>query len=376
MALTVALLAAVSDSVYDKQQQLQGLNGQIITTRTQIKQLLDQENAIKRQIAALDSQLQTVAVQIEQETTKLAAIAAQVEQARIDLANKEAELARHLADFGKRMRLMYKSGQVSGLELVLGAANFSDLLNRVFFFNDIVQDDRRQVEALRRERVAIEALKADLDAKRIEQVQVVKAIQDQRAQLQAMRIQRAASEQQVAAIEAKFAQQLSAMEAQRETLQSQIAAVLGESLRARSSGKWKWPIDGVITQGFGCTLYPFEPYDPSCATRHFHSGIDIANDAGTTVHAADGGIVHNYTMSCSWGGLCGYGHYVIVVHAGGFTTLYGHLYGFNVADGAQVDKDTVIGYEGSTGASTGPHLHFEIDLAGMPVDPLAYLPAA
>ncbi len=376
MTLSLALVAAVSDSVYDKQQQLQGLNGQIITTRTQIKQLLDQENAIKREIAALDSQLQAVAIQIDQETARLAAIAAQVGQAKIDLANKEAELARHLADFGKRMRVMYKSGQVSGLELILGAANFSDLLNRVFFFNDIVQDDRRQVEGLRRERAAIEGLKAELEAKRIQQAQVVKTIQDQRAQLQAMRSQRAAAEQQVAAIEAKFAQQLSAMEAQREALQSQIAAVLGESLRARSSGKWKWPIDGVITQGFGCTSYPFEPYDPGCSTRHFHSGIDIANDAGTTVHAADGGIVHNYTMGCSWGGLCGYGHYVIVVHAGGFTTLYGHLSGFAVAEGTQIDKDTVIGYEGSTGASTGPHLHFEIDLAGMPVDPLAYLPAA
>jgi murein DD-endopeptidase MepM/ murein hydrolase activator NlpD len=189
-----------------------------------------------------------------------------------------------------------------------------------------------------------------------------------------MRSQRAAAEQQVAAIQAKFAQQLAAMQAQRAALQSQIASVIGESKRARSSGKWAWPIAGMITQGFGCTSYPFEPYDPTCATRHFHSGIDLANDAGTAVHAADGGIVHNFTMNCSWGGLCGYGHYVIVVHAGGFTSLYGHLSGYAVPDGRQVEKDTVIGYEGSTGASTGPHLHFEIDLAGMPVDPLAYLP--
>jgi murein DD-endopeptidase MepM/ murein hydrolase activator NlpD len=64
------------------------------------------------------------------------------------------------------------------------------------------------------------------------------------------------------------------------------------------------------------------------------------------------------------------------VHAGGFTTLYGHLSGYAVADGVQVDKDTVIGYEGSTGNSSGPHVHFEIDLAGTPVDPLAYLPAS
>ena len=377
LALTCALLASVSDSVYDKQQQLQGLNGQIITAKTQIKQLLDQENAIKAQMSAIDSQLKTIAQHIEQETAKLARIAAQIEQAKLDLAAKEAQLAQHIEEFGKRMRFMYKSGQVSGLELILSAANFTDLMNRVFFFNDIVQDDRRQVEALRRERVAIEGMKADLEAKREQQAAVVKSIQDQRAQLQAIRSRRAADENQVAAIEAKFQQQLADMEAQRAALQSQIARLLGESLRARSSGKWKWPMDGIITQGFGCTSYPFEPYDPSCSTHHFHSGVDIANDYGTPVHVSDGGIVHNFTMGCSWGGgLCGYGHYVIVVHAGGFTTLYGHLSGYAVADGTQVDKDTVIGYEGSTGASTGPHLHFEIDLGGTPVDPLAYLPAA
>ena len=376
LAASFVLLTAVSDSVYDKQQQLQGLNGQIVTTKTQIKQLLDQENAIKQQIAGLDAQLKAVALEIDQEQSKLAVIAAQVEQAKTDLKAKEAELVQHLSDFGKRMRVMYKSGQVSGLELVLSAVNFTDLLNRVFFFNDIVRDDRRQVEALRLERASIEVMKADLEVKHSQQAEVVNSIQDQRAQLQTLRGQRAGAEQQVAAIEVRFAQELSQMEAQRETLQSQIAAVLGESLRAHSSGKWRWPVDGMITQGFGCTSYPFEPYDPSCASRHFHSGIDIANDTGTTVHASDGGIVHNYTMSCSWGGLCGYGHYVIVVHAGGFTTLYGHLSGYAIADGTQVDKDTVIGYVGSTGASTGPHLHFEIDLSGMPVDPLAYLPAA
>jgi murein DD-endopeptidase MepM/ murein hydrolase activator NlpD len=219
-------------------------------------------------------------------------------------------------------------------------------------------------------------MKADLEAKQAEQAQVVKQIKDQKAQLQTVRDQRAAREQQIAAIEAQFQRQLAEMQAQRAALQEQIAALIRESYRARSSGKWKWPMDGVITQGFGCTSYPFEPYEPSCPSKHFHSGLDIAADYGTPVHAADGGIVHNFTMGCSWGGgLCGYGRYVIIVHAGGFTTLYGHLSSWAVGDGVQVEKDTVIGYEGSTGNSTGAHVHFEMDLAGMPVDPLAYLPA-
>ena len=378
VVLTAALLSAVSDSVSDKQRQLQGLNGSIIATKAQIGQLLSQERQLQSQIASLDSQLQAVQVQIDQETAKLVLLGQQVDLAKMQLALKEAELAQHIADFGHRMRIMYKSGQVSGLELVFSAANFTDLMNRIFFFNDIVREDRRQLGELQKERAAIEVMKTDLEAKQAQQAQVVKQIQDQKAQLQAIRDQRAASERQIAAIEARFQQMLADMEAQRAALQAQIASLVHESFRARSSGKWKWPIDGVITQGFGCTTYPFEPYDPNCPTRHFHSGLDIATDYGTPVHAADGGIVHNFAMGCTWNvnALCGYGRYVVMVHAGGFTTLYGHLSGWAVADGVQVDKDTVIGYEGSTGNSTGPHVHFEIDLAGTPVDPLAYLPVS
>ena len=377
VVLTAALLTTVSDTIYDKQHQLQGLNGQIVATKTQIAQLLAQERQLQGEIAAFDAQLRAVQAQIDQETAKLVLLAQQVDQAKEQLALKEAELAQHIADFGRRMRIMYKSGQISGLELIFSAANFTDLMNRVVFFNVIVREDRRQVAELQKERAAIEAMKADLEAKKAEQARVVKQVQDQKAQLQAVRDQRAAREQQIAAIEAQFQRLLDDMEAQRAALQAQIASLIHESFRARSSGKWKWPMDGVITQGFGCTSYPFEPYDPTCPTHHFHSGIDIATDYGTPVHASDGGIVHNFTMGCGWGpGLCGYGRYVVMVHAGGFTTLYGHLSSWAVGDGVQVDKDTVIGYEGSTGNSTGAHLHFEIDLAGMPVDPLAYLPAS
>jgi murein DD-endopeptidase MepM/ murein hydrolase activator NlpD len=367
----------VSDSIYDKQKQLQGLNGQIVATKTQIAQLLGQMRVLQGQIAALDAQLRSVQAQVDQETAKLIDLGHQVDQAKLDLAAKQAELAKHIAEFGQRMRIMYKSGQVSGLELIFSAANFTDLMNRVFFFNDIVREDRRQVAQLQKEREAVEAMKADLEAKQAEQAKIVKQIQDQKAQLQAVRDQRAARQQQIAAIEAQFARQLADMQAQRATLQAQIASLIRESFRARSSGKWMWPMDGVITQGFGCTSYPFEPYDPSCASQHFHSGIDIATDYGTPVHAADGGIVHNFATGCSWnGGLCGYGRYVVIVHAGGFTSLYGHLSSWAVGDGVQVEKDAVVGYEGSTGNSTGPHLHFEIELGGTPVDPLAYLPAS
>src|SRR5207248_10160099 len=175
---------------------------------------------------SLDAQLQAVQVQIDQETAKLVQLGQQVDLAKEQLALKQAELAQHIADFGHRMRIMYKSGQVSGLELVFSAANFTDLMNRIFFFNDIVREDRRQFAELQKERAAMEALKADLESKRAQQAQGVKQIQDQKAQLQAMRDQRAARQQQIAAIEAQFQRQLADMQAQRAALQSQIASLV------------------------------------------------------------------------------------------------------------------------------------------------------
>src|SRR5260370_9401966 len=233
---------------------------------------------------------------MDQERAKLVVGGQQVDQAKEQLAQKKAELAQHTADFGRRMRIMYKSGQVSGLELVFSAANFTDLMNRIFFFNDIVREDRRQAAQLQMERAGIEVIKADLEGKQTEQAGVVKQIQDQKAQLQYVRDQRAAREQQIAAIEAQFQRQLDEMQAQRAALQAQIASLIKESYRARSSGKWKWPIDGVITQGFGCSNYAFEPYDPTCPTHHFHTGIDIPAHSATPVHATSAATVHHFTM--------------------------------------------------------------------------------
>src|SRR5207237_6397234 len=130
---------------------------------------------------------QSVQTQIDQETAKLVQLGQQVDLAKEQLALKEAELAQHIADFGHRMRIMYKSGQASGLELVFSAANFTDLMNRIFFFNDIVREDRRQLAELQKDRAEIEAMKTDLEAKQTEQKQVVNTSQAQKAQHQYVR---------------------------------------------------------------------------------------------------------------------------------------------------------------------------------------------
>lgn len=126
------------------------------------------------------------------------------------------------------------------------------------------------------------------------------------------------------------------------------------------------PVDGaVISQLFGCTSFAAEPPDPACQGGHFHSGVDLAAPLGTPVRAAQGGVAAVVVSAV------GYGLHVIVRGgAGGLSTLYGHLASVAVTDGAAVAPGEVIGTVGSTGNSTGPHLHFEVRHRDVPVDPL------
>ena len=127
----------------------------------------------------------------------------------------------------------------------------------------------------------------------------------------------------------------------------------------------------VLTQAFGCTAVELEPTDATCAGGHFHSGIDLAKPAGTPVLAAAGGLVTVARFDPN-----GYGNYLVLDAGHGLTTLYAHLQEFDVQLGEPVFKGYPIARVGSTGMSTGPHLHFEVRTDGRPVDPELFLPAA
>jgi murein DD-endopeptidase MepM/ murein hydrolase activator NlpD len=137
--------------------------------------------------------------------------------------------------------------------------------------------------------------------------------------------------------------------------------------KAPAGLKLAWPMPGSpISQPFGPSTLVLEP--PLGPYPHFHTGVDFADPAGTPVQAAGGGIV----VAAATGRI-GYGNYVVVAHGHGVETLYGHLDGLGVAVGDSVVAGQVIGFEGSTGFSTGPHLHFEVRVNGNPVDPMPYL---
>ena len=129
-----------------------------------------------------------------------------------------------------------------------------------------------------------------------------------------------------------------------------------------------WPAPGTsIAQGFGPSPYPFEP--PAFGFPHFHTGIDLAGPMGTPIYAAGGGIVATASP-----GNTGYGNHIVIALDGHMLTLYGHLEAMLVKPGDSVAKGQLIGLMGSTGNSTGPHLHFEVRIENVPVNPMPLLP--
>jgi murein DD-endopeptidase MepM/ murein hydrolase activator NlpD len=159
-----------------------------------------------------------------------------------------------------------------------------------------------------------------------------------------------------------------------EQQQSQVAgdfndmdAAYGEQAARAGGGKGQFVAPEIgrppITQGFGCSTLQGEPYNPACSTKHFHQGVDLAGRDRTPVFAADTGYIRIFK------GAKGYGNFAMIEHGNHWRTLYGHLAGFAVEDRTLVHKGDVIGFQGSTGYSTGSHLHFEVRFEERFLDP-------
>src|SRR5258708_7569284 len=281
----------------------------------------------------------------------------QIDEAQRDLAVKKAEEARRQNLLNQRMRGLYKEdGNTNFLDAIFGARSFSELVDRFMVMRDITRSDELLLQQIQQDRVAIERLNAELAEKNEDEAATVRAIQDQTNALQAQYSQynllRAQLASQAASLQALERQ----AEASRASVAAEIAALVAARSRAHSSGVFAWPgVQGPITQAFGCTdlmgePYPQPPYSCPPSRPKFHEGIDIGGPAGSEIDAADGGIAYTrYDPS-------GYGYYVFIAHANGYTTIYGHMMRYAIPAGrVQVAKRHAIGYEATSGYSTGYH---------------------
>lgn len=359
-----------------------------------IQQQVNQQNAAKADaetvIGSVSEQLRQIEEQLRQATAELGTIKEQRVAVENDITLNERQLAEaqkrlegRESVFYKRVRDIYINGRLSYLDVVIGSKDFSDFANRLEVLKRIIDSDITLINEIKKERAEIEAHKQKLEADRAKLVELEKAalakqaeIEQKKAErnvvLQKAQNDRATAMQAIEELNASSAQ-VSAMlkerQAARAAAAAQAAAAAAQSSGGQGSsdnwvqgtGQLGWPVSGEITSPYGYRVHPI------WGTTIYHSGIDIGVDEGTPVHAADGGVV----VWSGWMG--GYGYAVVIDHGNGLSTLYGHNSELAVDEGQSVAKGQVISYAGSTGNSTGPHVHFEVRVNGDPVDPMGYL---
>lgn len=353
----------------------------------QIQQQVNDQNTKKVDaetvIGSVSEQLRQIEEQLRQASAELGVIQQQRVAVENDITINERQLQEaqkrlegREAVFYKRVRDIYINGRLSYLDVVIGSKDFNDFANRLEVLRRIINSDINLINEIKKERADIEARKQQLEANRVKLVEIEKAviakqseIEQKKAErnevLQRAQNDRATAMQAIEELNASSAQVTALLKERQAARAAAAAAAAAEQAQSytwvQGSGQLGWPASGEITSPFGYRTHPI------WGTTIYHAGIDIGVDEGVPVHAADGGTV----VWSGWMG--GYGYAVVIDHGNGLSTLYGHNSELVVSEGEAVGKGQVIAYAGSTGNSTGPHVHFEVRVNGDPVDPMGYL---
>ncbi|MBV8301198.1 MAG: M23 family metallopeptidase [Candidatus Dormibacteraeota bacterium] len=362
-----------TDQIGADQQQLQLNQAQIAALQNDIAARQQAETKLVAVLTALDSEIAKTTAKQNAARVTLLTIKANLAQTHAQLTAAQAQLAADKQQLANQLIIVYEMQQQdTTLDNLLSSGNFNDFWTGVIDSRRISATENDEVGQIDAVRTAIQADYDSISAQEAQEQRVVDQLAATQQQLDAQQSQqqgylalqrRLAAEDQRNEQEAQVAD--NQLNAQIKQLQAEEAAALAAG---GGNGVFAWPDSGPITQGFGCTTFTFEPYDPNCATRHFHNGIDIAGPCGANIYAADSGIAYPQPYQGF-----GFGNYIIIVHGNGWETLYGHMSAFAVGYGQTVHRGDQIGWEGSTGNSTGCHLHFGISRNGTWVNPLQYL---
>lgn len=380
------------------------LQNQLSTVQSQMADQAQKKSNAEAVIGSVSERLKAIQVNLDAATKAHQEITAQLAQTEQQMAENQKtldaekkKLAEREGVFSKRIRDIYMHGQLNYLDVVLGAKDFNDFANRVELLRRVVAADLNLIASIKEQRDKIAAVQQALEAERAkqaalqadaakkkdeiathkkEQQAVLYQAEHDKATAEAAYRELEASSSSIANLLRERAAARAAAAAAAAQAQAQAAAAAQQASSSdgggyssddyayqpvSGSGAFIWPVNGVITSPFGYRTHPI------FGTTIYHSGIDIGVDEGTPVHAADAGVV----VEADW--ISGYGYAVVIDHGNGLSTLYGHNSSLAVSAGQSVSQGEVIAYAGSTGNSTGPHVHFEVRSNGDPVDPMAYL---
>lgn len=363
---TFASSFAVSQEEYDAAQKAAKEAKQATEAkRKEAKEAAKKAAAAVANFEEAEKELDQIAAEIESVKVEISNKEAEIENTKADIAAKEAEIEEQNTALNNRLTAMYKNGNTGFVDVILNSENVEDLLSNVGMVHKILESDQNLLKKLQKDYKKLKELKEELESQEA-------ALVDQQIALEGKEIE---TEELKKAYQAE-ADKMHALQAQKEAEAAEMAAdALAKQLEAErmivdaggqidmAPGEYAWPTQSnwQLSDKYGWRRCPFHG-------KEFHNGLDIVLTSGTKgspVYA----IADGYITRASWYG--GYGNCIQYAIGNGYSVLCGHLSGYNCSAGQYVTKGSVIGYIGSTGASTGPHLHFTVFQNGTTINPLS-----
>lgn len=353
------------DSMKKSMTDLEALKKELESTKsdlnTYIKELDASLTSIQEKISDLEEQITEKEGQIEETTAEL------IEAQRIQQEQYEA--------MKKRIKFMFEKGQVMYVELLLSAGNFADMLNKAEYIQELSAYDRQKLEeyvenerlisltkeALEEEKETLDEAKAQVEQ---EEANMQSLLDDKNSELASVNSDIENKEAAIAEYEAQIAEENETIAALEKAVEAEKAALAAQNARRTyDGGMFAWPCPSYtrISDDYGMRIHP------TLGISKMHNGIDLAAPSGSSILAAYDGTVVAASYSSTMG------NYIMIDHGSGLYTIYMHASSLSVSKGAEVTKGQKIASVGSTGRSTGPHLHFGVRLNGSYVSPWNYL---
>lgn len=365
MLLSSLTFAGAAEDVDELQDKLSSLEDEKAAVKEKIAELTKQANDVEATRAALQSEIDLTKEEISTVEAYIDRLQEQIDVKTTELAAAEEALEQKEEEFALTVRTTYEQGDSSYLEVLLNSSSFSDLLSRMEIITAIMDDNKKIVAEYTAAKEDIEQKKQELQDTQDDQKEYQENLNYKVDELAASEAEQAALAESLQAYKAESEAEYDRISNEMQDVSNQIAKLSAQSAASGGvpySGTFVWPTPSCTTTS---SVYGYRVH-PIYGTVKFHAGEDIPASYGAEILAAASGTV----TTAGW--VSGYGNYTVIDHGGGTMTAYGHQSSILVSVGQYVEQGQVIGYVGSTGNSTGPHLHFEVYQNGSTVDPKSF----
>ena len=305
------------------------------------------QDELSKKMAQLEKDIKELQKKVDNLNYLINQTAEEISSTEQKIQKKEKEMTEREGTLNERLKVMYKNGSVGFVDILLGSSSISEFVSNVEIIQKIYKTDMDVLDTLKKEHEELTEIKASLEEKKVT--------------LAAQKTDLAAEKTSLDAKKKEFEAEEDKLKAEADRLTAEIINLMDkDSPYVGGEFTWPCPASRYISSSFGNRLHP------TLNVWKFHTGIDIGCSAGKDIVAAASGKV----IMSQWYG--GYGNCVMIDHGGGIVTLYGHASKLLVSKGQVVKQGQVIALVGSTGRSTGPHLHFEVRKNGQYIDPMSY----